>query len=145
MAKATTIIGSVIAEITEVVSATEFSDIGQLLREAEKDGAFPRECEESLIAFAKKEIVRRAMRRKGEDAYPLFPNISIPDAETGRTKRVYIREKHMRPEQYRQYADSWVAVADHGHIMANETIRRCNDRYGTQLPLPFPEVAAAAK
>lgn len=138
MTRVQSIVAAMKARIASSVEGRRFCEVNDIVKELRDKGVFDAEFAAEAILYLEKELVRQVMRRKGEDGYPLFPSISITDAVSGKKRRVYMREKHMRPPQYRQVADFWIGYHNYGEMMANETIERCNRRYHTQWELPFP-------
>jgi len=126
-------------QIAAAVAGKHFCQVRDMVAQLTKSGVFNDEFEVIASRYLKAELVRQVMRRKGDDGYPLFPNIQTTDAVTGKKTRVYMRERYMKPPQYRQVADDWIAYEGYGRHMANETINRCNRRYHTQYELPFVE------
>lgn len=133
-------LASIVSAIEEAIEGEDWlSTIGGV-ECADKKGIFDDEFGRLAIAVMKKELVRRALRRRGADDWPLFANIVTTDPKTGLSQHLYMREKHMRPPQYKQASEYWVKQDRHAVTMANGWIERCNVRYHTQLKLPFPGV-----
>lgn len=139
MAKTQSIIARLKAQIQDAVKGRRFLEVSAIVAELKASGVFDADFASQAAAYLERELVRQVMRRKGDDGYPLFPNMKITDAVTGKSKRVYMREGFMRPDQYRQVADFWIGYTNHGRTLANETVERCNKRYHTQWELPFPK------
>jgi hypothetical protein len=139
MPKSQSVIGSIKSQILKTVEGRKFCSVPEMVDELRKSGVFDADFAALVVAYMEKDLVRQVMRRKGADGYPLFPNIVITDAHSGRKRRVYMKERHMKPPQYRHVADFWIGYSDYGKTLANETVRRCNTRYETQWELPFPE------
>lgn len=144
MPRQKSILAGIKEQIAEAVEGKRFCEVREMVSQLTKAGIFNDEFDVIAARYLKSELVRQVMRRKGDDGYPLFPNISTTDPTTGKKTRVYMREKYMKPPQYRQVADEWIARENYGRLMANETIMRCNNRYHTQFELPFPDQSEAA-
>lgn len=111
----------------------------QIYKSLIKKGVFGEDFAQIAIEHTAMSLVRQVLQKKDSNGFHLFPNIPVFDPETGKRKNRYMREKYMKPPQYRQHADFWIGYSQHGGMMANETIRRCNKRYHTQWELPFPD------
>jgi hypothetical protein len=137
-----TIIGALKAQILRSLEGRKFAATDQLIQELREKGVFDVDFRAYAVQFLERELVREVLRTKGDDGYPLFPNIAVMDPATGKKQNLYMREDYMKSSQYQQVGDYWKDYAHYGQSMANETYKRCNARYNTQFSLPFPEAPA---
>src|SRR4051812_46736145 len=91
-----------LAEALERLLPHKFVGTDEALKVAGEAGVFPDDFADKLADRAKRDLVRRVLRsKKGPDRFPLFANIVQPDAH-GHERRVYMAEKYMQPDDYKQ-------------------------------------------
>lgn len=130
------------ARLDDQLNPSEFVEISQLREDVTRNGIVDTNNPDvvaELCNFAVTELIRRSMRRKGEDGYPLFPSIVVPQQD-GKTVRKYIREKKMKKGHYDQFATQWHDRAVYCMRMENATKRRSWQRYGGQMHFPWPGI-----
>ena len=136
-------LGQIVEKLSEELCPSRWADIDHLREQVRSNRLIDREDPEiaaELMAFAEGELIRRAMRRKDEEGFPLFPSILIPKKDGEKRKRMYMSEARMKPIHYREFG-----VECHGRVaywqrLENATIKRANQRYHMQWELPWPDV-----
>lgn len=138
--KMKTRIGRAVSTLSNTLAPDRWTDIDTLRSQAKATGIFDdSELKDELIEFAISEVIRRAMRQKDSEGYPLFPSISIPKANGKKSKRLYMSERRMKVLHYTSFAAECKNKSDYWKHLAIATFERCNTRYQTNLLHPWFE------
>jgi len=133
-------IGQLAAKLAEELSPERWANIDTLRQQAEATGLLDQddvELKAEVWNWFTGEIVRKAMRRKDDEGFPLFPSIRVPVKDGDKTERRYMSEKRMKTIHYAQFYNECDGNESYWRHLKNLTAQRCVSRYGPQGDL-FP-------
>jgi hypothetical protein len=134
-------LGEVVARLVEELRPSNWAEIAKLRTEVRDRNLIDRDDPEvvaALLDFAESACIRRAMQRKDDEGFPLFPSIQVPKEDGEGSKRLYMSERKMKPIHYKQFGGQCHDRAIYWMRMEHSCYGRCNTRYGTQMQIVWP-------
>jgi hypothetical protein len=115
-----------------------WATIDQIVTRLDAEGCWPAEFLARAMDEAKKQLARRLIRQsKDEKGWPTIASVETVNAD-GQTVRVYKQETLFEVEDYKQVVQYHHERSAYHRKMREGYRRRAKQRFGVQLPIPFP-------
>jgi hypothetical protein len=121
----------------EIVTANRWQSVPELVEQLDTAGFWADDFLSEAELQSKKSWVRRHIKQlKDSSDFPLWASVKTKD-DDGRTVTLYKQETFFDVEDYRQVVNYHAGRSDHHREMARGYSRRCKERLGKQIRLPF--------